>query len=93
MNFKPMFDRILVKRLPENESAGGIALPAKMTTLQMMDRGVVVAVGEGRRTNEGNIIPLILKGEERVYFLKGTGYALDSEHLVMHEADIMGTVE
>ena len=93
MQFKPMFDRILVRRLADNESSGGIALPVSVTTLQMMDRGEVVAVGQGRRTEEGNIVPLLLKGGERILFVKGTGYALDADHVVMHEADVMGTTE
>ena len=93
MQFKPMFDRILVRRLADNESAGGIALPVAVTTLQMMDRGEVVAVGQGRRTEQGVKVPMILEGGERVLFVKGTGYPLDADHVVMHEADVMGTVE
>ena len=91
-SFKPMFDKILVRKIPPGESNGGIALPVHVTTLEMMERGEVISVGPGRRTDEGKIVPLILMKGDKVMFLKGAGYRLDEDHIVMHEADVMGMV-
>ena len=89
--FKPMFDKILVKRTPPGETAAGIALPVAVTTLELMDRGVVVAVGPGRRNEAGVTVRMVLKGGETVVFMRGAGYPLDEEYIVLHEADVMGT--
>ena len=91
---KPLHDRIIVKRLDEEEkTAGGIIIPD--TAKETPQEGMIVAVGSGRR-DDGKVIALDVKAGDKVLFGKysGTEIELDGEeHLIMREDDILGIVE
>lgn len=91
---KPLHDRIIVKRLDEEEkTAGGIIIPD--TAKEKPQEGMVVAVGSGRR-EDGKVLALDVKAGDKVLFGKysGTEIELDGEeHLIMREDDILGIVE
>ena len=91
---KPLHDRIIVKRLGEEETtAGGIIIPD--TAKEKPQEGMVVAVGSGRR-DDGKVIALDVKAGDKVLFGKysGTEIELDGEeHLIMREDDILGIIE
>ena len=91
---KPLHDRIIVKRLDEEETtAGGIIIPD--TAKEKPQEGMVVAVGSGRR-DDGKVIALDVKAGDKVLFGKysGTEIELDGEeHLIMREDDILGIIE
>ena len=95
MKFRPLHDRVVVKRIdPEEKSAGGIIIPD--TAKEKPSQGEITAVGPGGRDENGNLIPTDLKIGERVLFGKwsGTEVILDgSELLIMKESDIMGVLE
>jgi chaperonin GroES len=95
MKFRPLHDRVVVKRIdPEEKSAGGIIIPD--TAKEKPSQGEITAVGPGGRDENGNLIPIDLKIGERVLFGKwsGTEVVLDgSELLIMKEGDIMGVLE
>lgn len=91
---KPLHDRIIVKRLDEEEkTAGGIIIPD--TAKEKPQEGRVVAVGSGKR-EDGKVVALDVKAGDKVLFGKysGTEIQLDGdEHLIMREDDILGIVE
>ena len=91
-NFRPLHDRVVVKRIDaEEKSSGGIIIPD--TAKEKPQQGEVVAVGPGGRDEAGNLIALEVKSGDRVLFGKwsGTEVKLDGEELlIMKEADIMG---
>ena len=91
---KPLHDRIIVKRLDEEETtAGGIIIPD--TAKEKPQEGMVVAVGSGKR-EDGKVVALDVKAGDKVLFGKysGTEIELDGEeHLIMREDDILGIVE
>jgi len=91
---RPLHDRILVRRMPEEEkTAGGIIIPD--TAKEKPQRGEIVATGKGRVTEEGKILPLEVKVGDRVLFGKysGTELKLDgSEFLMMREEDVLGVI-
>ncbi len=95
MKFRPLHDRVVVKRIdPEEKSAGGIIIPD--TAKERPSQGEITAVGPGGRDEYGSLIPIDLKIGERVLFGKwsGTEVVLDgSELLIMKESDIMGVLE
>jgi chaperonin GroES len=89
-----MHDKILVKRIPAELSAGGIALPPSQQSSLRTEYGEVMAVGPGRKTEAGNLLPMTLKRGDKVLFMKGSGFPIDGgDFLVMHEADVFGLVE
>ena len=94
MKFRPLHDRVVVRRIDEDlKTAGGIIIPdtAKEKPLQ----GEVVAVGPGARDHAGKLIPLEVKKGDRVLFAKwsGTEVKIDGEELlIMKESDIMGVL-
>lgn len=92
MKFRPLHDRVLLRRLEQSEkTAGGIIIPE--TAKEKPMEGEVVAVGSGTRDESGKITPLDVKAGDRVLFTKwsGTEVSLDGEELlVMKESDIMG---
>jgi chaperonin GroES len=94
MKFRPLHDRVLVKRIDsEEKTAGGIIIPDSAQEKPM--EGEVVAIGTGLRTEDGKVIPLDVKSGDRILFGKwsGTEVKLDGEELlVMKESDIMGIV-
>ena len=95
MKFKPLRDKVLIKRLSEDEKTkGGIIIPD--TAKEKPMQGTVVSVGVGKKTDDGKIIPMSLKQGDRVLFGKygGTEIKLDGEeHLILGEDDIMGIVQ
>lgn len=95
MKFRPLHDRVVVKRLAEEErTAGGIIIPDSAKEKPM--QGEVVAVGAGARDESGKVQPLDVKAGDRVLFGKwsGTEVKLDGEELlIMKESDIMGIIE
>jgi chaperonin GroES len=92
---RPLGDRILVKRIKEEEKTkGGIIIPD--TAKEKPQEGKVVAVGKGKKTDEGKLIPLDVKAGDKVLFGKysGSEIKLDGEeHLIMREDDILGILE
>ncbi len=95
MKFRPLHDRVVVKRLEEDsKSAGGIIIPDTVKEKPM--RGEVVAVGPGARDESGKINPLDVKAGEIVLFGKwsGTEVKIDGDDLlIMKESDILGVIE
>ena len=94
MKFRPLHDRVVVKRLEEDtKTAGGIIIPD--TAKEKPQQGEVVAVGPGGRDEAGKLIPIDLKTGDKVLFGKwsGTEVKLDGEELlIMKESDIMGVL-
>jgi chaperonin GroES len=95
MKFRPLHDRVVVKRLDaEEKTAGGIIIPD--TAKEKPMEGEVIAVGPGSRNEQGQIVALDVKAGNRVLFGKwsGTEVKLDGQDLlIMKESDIMGIVE
>lgn len=95
MRFKPLHDRVLVRRIDEDEkTAGGIIVPD--TAKEKPMRGEVLAVGPGARDDAGKLVPLDVKVGDEILFGKwsGTEVKMDGEELlIMKEADIMGIIE
>jgi chaperonin GroES len=95
MKFRPLHDRVVVKRLEnETKSAGGIIIPE--TAAEKPQQGEVIAVGAGARDESGKIVALDVKKGDRVLFGKwsGTEVKIDGkELLIMKESDIMGVLE
>jgi chaperonin GroES len=95
MKFRPLHDRVVVRRLEaEEKTAGGIIIPD--TAKEKPQQGEVIAVGSGARDENGKIQPLDVKAGDRVLFGKwsGTEVRIDGEDLlIMKESDIMGVLE
>ncbi|MBW2038922.1 MAG: co-chaperone GroES [Deltaproteobacteria bacterium] len=95
MKIIPLQDRVLVKRLEEEEETkGGIIIPD--TAKEKPMEGKVVAVGKGRVKEDGTVIPLDVKAGDKILFSKyaGTEIKIDGEeHLVMREDDILGIIK
>jgi chaperonin GroES len=94
MKFRPLHDRVVVKRIEaEDKTTGGIIIPD--TAKEKPSQGEIVAVGPGGRDEAGQVIPIDLKVGDRVLFGKwsGTEVKIDNaELLIMKESDIMGVV-
>jgi chaperonin GroES len=95
MNFRPLHDRVLVRRIEADEkTAGGIIIPD--TAKEKPSQGEVIAVGPGGRDEAGKLIPIDIKAGDTVLFGKwsGTEVKIDGEDLlIMKESDILGIVE
>jgi chaperonin GroES len=95
MQFRPLHDRVVVRRIEEDErSPGGIIIPD--TAKEKPQQGEVIAVGPGARDEKGVVQPLDVKAGDRVLFGKwsGTEVKIDGEELlIMKESDIMGVLE
>jgi chaperonin GroES len=95
MTFRPLHDRIVVKRITADEkTAGGIIIPD--TAQEKPQQGEVVAVGPGARNERGEIVPLDVKVGDTVLFGKwsGTEVKIDGQELlIMKESDVMGVLE
>ena len=95
MKLRPLHDRVIVKRLDEEKkTASGIVIPD--TAAEKPDQGEVMSVGQGKRTDEGELVPLDVKVGDRVLFGKYSGQTVrlkGDELLVMREEDILGVVE
>ena len=95
MQLRPLFDRILVKRVESDaQTKSGLYLPESAT--EKPSEGLVVAVGTGRVGDDGELRPLVVKEGDRVCFGKFAGTEIKvggEEHLVMREDDIFGVIE
>jgi len=95
MTFRPLHDRILVRRIEaEEKTAGGIIIPD--TAKEKPSQGEVIAVGPGARDEAGKLAPLDVKVGDRILFGKwsGTEIKLNGEDLlIMKESDVMGVIE
>jgi chaperonin GroES len=95
MKFRPLHDRVVVRRLSaEEKTAGGIIIPD--TAQEKPMEGEIIAVGPGARNEQGQIVALDVKEGDRILFGKwsGTEVKLDGEELlIMKETDIMGVIE
>jgi chaperonin GroES len=95
MNFRPLHDRVVVRRLTaEERTTGGIIIPD--TAQEKPMQGEVIAVGPGARNEQGQLVPLDVKAGDRILFGKwsGTEVKLSGEELlIMKESDIMGIIE
>jgi len=95
MKIRPLQDRVIVKRVVEEEKTkGGIIIPD--TAKEKPQEGKVIAVGKGKANDEGKLIPLDVKAGDRILFGKysGSEVKLDGEeYLIMREDDILGVLE
>ena len=95
MKFRPLHDRVVVKRAEsETKSAGGIIIPD--TAGEKPQQGEVVSVGPGARDEQGKLIPIDLKKGDKVLFGKWSGTEVKiegQELLIMKESDILGVLE
>ena len=94
MNFKPLHDRVLVKRMASDEkTAGGIIIPD--TAQEKPMEGKVLEVGSGSRNENGKLEPLDVKKGDKILFGKWSGTEVkmnDEEYLIMKESDVMGII-
>jgi chaperonin GroES len=95
MKIRPLGDRILVKRIKEEEKTkGGIIIPD--TAKEKPQEGKVVAVGKGKHDENGKLIPLEVKAGDKILFGKYSGSEIKlegEEHLILREDDILGILE
>jgi chaperonin GroES len=95
MNIRPLHDRIIVERLEEEtKTAGGIIIPD--TAKEKPQQGKVVAVGKGKKTEDGKILPLDVKVGDKILFGKYSGTEIKiegKEFLMMREDDVLGVIE
>jgi chaperonin GroES len=95
MNFRPLHDRILIKRIEEKEAAkGGIIIPD--TAKEKPQEGEVAAVGHGKKTEEGKVIALDVKAGDRILFGKYSGAEIKldgQEYLILREEEVLGIIE
>lgn len=94
MQFTPLHDRVLVRRIEgEEKTKGGLIIPD--SAKEKPSEGEVIAVGEGARKDSGELIPMAVKAGDRILFGKwsGTEVKIDGEDLlIMKESDILGTI-
>lgn len=95
MNFRPLHDRILVKRVEEKEAVkGGIIIPD--TAKEKPQEGKVIAVGHGKKTEDGKVIAVDVKAGDRILFGKYSGAEIkmeDQEYLILREEEVLGILE
>ena len=95
MKIRPLHDRVIIKRIEEEKkSAGGIVIPD--TAAEKPEQGEIVAVGKGKKDDNGKLIPIDVKVGDRVLFGKYSGQTVKvkgDELLVMREEDLMGVIE
>ena len=95
MKIRPLQDRVIIKRIEEEEkSKGGIIIPD--TAKEKPQEGKVIAVGKGKVNDDGKLIPLDVKVNDRILFGKYSGAEINidgEEHLIMREEDILGILE
>ena len=95
MIVRPLHDRILVKRIEEKESIkGGIIIPD--TAKEKPQEGEVIAVGNGKKTDEGKVVALDVKAGDRILFGKYSGSEIkmdDQEYLILREDEVLGVLE
>ena len=95
MKIRPLQDRVIVKRIEEEEKTkGGIIIPD--TAKEKPQEGQVIAVGKGKLNEDGKVTPLDVKVHDRVLFGKYAGNEIQidgTEHVIMREEDILGVIE
>jgi len=95
VKIRPLQDRVIIKRIAEEEkSKGGIIIPD--TAKEKPQEGKVIAVGKGKVNDDGKLIPLDVKVNDRILFGKYSGTEINidgEEHLIMREEDILGILE
>jgi chaperonin GroES len=95
MNIRPLYDRIVVKRIEEKEQIqGGIIIPD--TAKEKPQEGEVVAVGQGKRLDSGKVVALDVKAGDRILFGKYSGNEIKidgQEYVIMREDDVLGILE
>ncbi len=95
MNIRPLHDRIIVERLEEEtRTAGGLIIPD--TAKEKPQQGLVIAVGKGKKADDGKVTPLDVKVGDKILFGKyaGTEIKIDGkEFLMMREDDVLGVIE
>jgi chaperonin GroES len=95
VKIRPLQDRVIVKRIEEEEKTkGGIIIPD--TAKEKPQEGKVVAVGKGKLNEDGKVVPLDVKVNDRILFGKYSGSEINidgEEHLIMREEDILGVIE
>jgi chaperonin GroES len=95
MKIRPLYDRIIVRRIAEEEKTkGGIIIPD--TAKDKPTEGEVVAAGKGKMTEDGKVIPMDVKKGDRILFSKygGNEVKIDGvEYLIMREEDVLGIIE
>jgi chaperonin GroES len=95
MKFRPLYDRILVERVESEEvTKGGIILPD--SAKEKPQQGKVIAVGHGKRLDDGKLIPLEVKAGDMILFGKYSGSEIKvegNEYLIMKEDDVLGLIE
>jgi chaperonin GroES len=95
MNIRPLYDRLVVKRIEEKETIqGGIIIPD--SAKEKPQEGEVVAVGKGKRLEDGKVIPLDVKPGDRILFGKYSGSDIKlegEEYLIMREDEVLGILE
>jgi chaperonin GroES len=95
MTLRPLHDRILVKRIEEKETArGGIIIPD--TAKEKPQEGEVIAVGHGKKNEDGKVIALDVKAGDRILFGKYTGAEIkieEQEYLILREEEVLGVIE
>jgi chaperonin GroES len=95
MNIRPLHDRLLVKRIEEKETIkGGIIIPD--TAKEKPQEGEVIAVGNGKKTEEGKVVALDVKAGDRILFGKYSGSEIkidDQEYLILREDEVLGVLE
>jgi chaperonin GroES len=95
MTVRPLHDRLLIKRIEEKETIkGGIIIPD--TAKEKPQEGEVIAVGNGKKTDEGKVVPLDVKAGDRILFGKYSGTEIkldDIEYLILREDEVLGVIE
>ncbi len=95
MNIRPLYDRIVVKRIEEKEQIqGGIIIPD--TAKEKPQEGEVVAVGQGKRLDNGKVVALDVKAGDRILFGKYSGNEIKidgEEYVIMREDEVLGILE
>ena len=95
MNFVPLYDRVLVKRVDEvSKTSGGIIIPD--TAKEKPSEGIVEAFGNGGRSEDGKLIPMSVKAGDRVLFAKWSGTEVKlngADRLIIKESEILGIIE
>jgi chaperonin GroES len=95
MNIRPLYDRLVVERVEETETmAGGLYIPD--SAKEKPQEGKVIAVGKGKRLEDGKVVPLDVQAGDRILFGKYSGNEIKidgNEYLIMREDEVLGVIE
>jgi chaperonin GroES len=92
--FTPIYDRLLVKRLDAEDKVGTLFIPANAKEKPM--QGIVIAAGEGRVADDGRVLPLCVKKNDKILFGKYSGTEIELEgveYLIMREEEVLGIID